>query len=34
MYVYLIERLIEDGKINITLDNSIRYFENLIEVAK
>ena len=34
MYVYLIERLIEDGKINITIDNSIRYFENLIEVAK
>ncbi len=32
MYVYLIERLIKKDKIKITLDNSIRYFENLIEV--
>lgn len=32
MWVYLIDRLIENKKIKITLDNNIRYFENLIEI--
>ena len=32
MRVYLIERLIENKKIKIILDNNIRYFENLIEI--
>ncbi len=33
MYVYLINRLIESGKIKITLDNIIRYFENFVEIV-
>lgn len=32
MWAYLIDRLIENKKIKITLDNNIRYFENLIEI--
>lgn len=32
MWVYLIDRLIENKKIKIILDNNIRYFENLIEI--
>lgn len=34
LYVYLIEKLIKDGKIKIILDNNIRYFENLIEIIE
>lgn len=33
LYVYLIERLIKNGKIKITLNNDIRYFDNIIEVT-
>lgn len=32
MWAYLIDRLIENKKIKIILDNNIRYFENLIEI--
>lgn len=32
MWVYLIDRLIENKKIKIILDDNIRYFENLIEI--
>lgn len=31
-YTFLINRLIKDNKIKITLDKSVRYFENLIEI--
>ena len=34
LYVYLIEKLIKDNKIKITLDKSIRYFENIIEIVE
>ena len=33
LYVYLINRLINSNKIKITLDNRVRYFENLIDIA-
>lgn len=32
MWAYLIDRLIENKKIKIILDDNIRYFENLIEI--
>ena len=34
MIAYLINRLIENKKIKITIDNNISYIENLIEVNK
>lgn len=33
MYVYLIEKLVKNNKVKITMDNNIRYFENLIEIV-
>lgn len=33
MYVYLINRLINSNKIEITLEKGIRYFENFVDIA-